>query len=165
MLNLLIKIKKNYLCWRYSPILYENKDKRKWYILIIPAFGIISHVISDYSGRSVFGHIGMIYAMCSIGILGFFVWAWWVLFFFFLKKIMKKISLYAGTSLSYNCLLIFFILVCLLLINKLINNKEIKFNKKKYYKLDNQQETKIYYNNNKEVGSSETIRNLSFIYI
>ena len=45
------------------------------YILIIPAFGIVSHTLSDYSGRAVFGPIGMIYAMCSIGILGFFVWA------------------------------------------------------------------------------------------
>jgi cytochrome c oxidase subunit 1 len=43
------------------------------YILIIPGFGIVSHVITDFSGRSVFGHIGMVYAICGIGILGFFV--------------------------------------------------------------------------------------------
>lgn len=45
------------------------------YILIIPAFGIISEVISTYSRKEIFGSISMIYAMISIAILGFAVWA------------------------------------------------------------------------------------------
>jgi heme/copper-type cytochrome/quinol oxidase subunit 1 len=45
------------------------------YILILPAFGIVSHVISTFSEKPVFGTIGMIYAMASIGILGFIVYA------------------------------------------------------------------------------------------
>ncbi len=45
------------------------------YIIILPAFGIISHVISTFSNKPVFGYLGMAYAMVAIGVIGFVVWA------------------------------------------------------------------------------------------
>ena len=45
------------------------------YIMILPAFGVISHVISTFSCKPVFGYLGMVYAMVAIGVVGFVVWA------------------------------------------------------------------------------------------
>ena len=45
------------------------------YIMILPAFGIVSHVISTFSRKPIFGYLGMAYAMVAIGFVGFIVWA------------------------------------------------------------------------------------------
>jgi len=45
------------------------------YIVVLPAFGVVSQVISTFSKKPIFGYLGMAYAMVAIGFVGFIVWA------------------------------------------------------------------------------------------
>ncbi|RCW72498.1 cytochrome c oxidase subunit I [Pseudorhodoferax soli] len=62
-----------------DPVLYQHVfwffGHPEVYIMILPAFGIVSHVIPAFARKKLFGYLSMVYALAAIAIVSFVVWA------------------------------------------------------------------------------------------